>query len=428
MQNQQDLEATNQKTALPVAEKELQVVEIQTDAGPVRLTPSIVRKYLAVGQASNIKDSEITLFMAMCKFNQLNPFLREAWLIKYGDTTQMVVSKEAFVKRAEDSPDLLDWQAGIIVWDKEEKRFYDTSGLIPPSTELIGAWCKVSRKTRPEFRLEVNLDEYLGSNQQMWGIKGKRATMIRKVAIAQALREAFPSRTKRMYIPDEMGLDPDKLPEGAIDVEQAKTETYTSPVQANSIGEAATTDPTPSGDFPRRSRRNKFMGLDKNVFPGGKLETCGAKPEQLSRVRQLVAYGEPANRSKVMSFLKLRVGYDELSYLREDEAAELIASLAAEEFLNDSDARDPSQPDDFDPPESAFQEAQEQIPMSGPAENIPEEGAPDTPEPSVICPYTKEKTFVSFCKGGCRTRQADGFCVVLGEKPPKSGFIGGGAA
>ena len=66
--------------AVAVAEKELMTVEISTEQGPVKLSPSIVRRYLVNGNGS-VTDGEVMMFMSLCKFGGLNPFLREAYLI-----------------------------------------------------------------------------------------------------------------------------------------------------------------------------------------------------------------------------------------------------------------------------------------------------------------------------------------------------------
>ena len=75
----------------------------------------------------------------------------------------------------------------------------------------------------------VSFDEYVGrkSNGEInsqW--KSKPATMIRKVALVQALREAFPDDFSGMYAGEEMGIDdtelsdiPVEAPEELIEVE-----------------------------------------------------------------------------------------------------------------------------------------------------------------------------------------------------------------
>ena len=76
-------------------------VEYEVDGQRVKLTQSIVQNYI-VGNQANITPKEFKLFAELCQARKLNPFLREAYLIKYSDkqAAQMVVSKDVVLKRA----------------------------------------------------------------------------------------------------------------------------------------------------------------------------------------------------------------------------------------------------------------------------------------------------------------------------------------
>ena len=67
----------------------------------VILSPDIIRKYLVSGNGK-VTDQEIMMFVSLCKYQKLNPFLKECYLIKYGDNfpASIVTGKEAFLKRA----------------------------------------------------------------------------------------------------------------------------------------------------------------------------------------------------------------------------------------------------------------------------------------------------------------------------------------
>ena len=66
---------------------------------------------------------------------------------------------------------------------------------------LLGGWCDIYRKDRKyPISAKVNLDEY-NKGQSTWRAMPK--TMIRKVAIVQAFREAFPGRLQSMYTEEE---------------------------------------------------------------------------------------------------------------------------------------------------------------------------------------------------------------------------------
>ena len=90
-------------------------VEFEVNGNDVKLTGNTVAKYLTRGNG-NVSEQEVVMFINLCKFQKLNPFLNEAYLIKFGNQpAQIIVSKEAFMKRAESHPQYDGMEAGIIV-------------------------------------------------------------------------------------------------------------------------------------------------------------------------------------------------------------------------------------------------------------------------------------------------------------------------
>jgi len=80
---------------------ENKMIEYKSMTGQsIALSPMIVKQYLVNGDEGKITDQEIQMFLELCKYQQLNPFLREAYLIKYGNApATMVTGKETFLKR-----------------------------------------------------------------------------------------------------------------------------------------------------------------------------------------------------------------------------------------------------------------------------------------------------------------------------------------
>ena len=191
------------------ASKENKTTLIQTDTGEIKLSSAIVKNYLVAG-GGNVSDQEVKLFIALCSAQKLNPFIKEAHLIKYGSSpATMVVSKDVYQKRADKHPEYKGKKAGIIILDANNQIQYRVGTFYIPSTEtLVGGWCEVYRKDREPERVEVSLDEYVGRKKDgtinsQWS--GKPATMIRKVAVAQCLREAFTTEFQGMYLGEEFG-------------------------------------------------------------------------------------------------------------------------------------------------------------------------------------------------------------------------------
>ena len=100
----------------PVRDK---MIEYEVGGQMVKLSPSIIKNYLVNGNG-NVSDQEVVMFLNLCKFNRLNPFLREAYLIKYGNSpATMVVGKDAITKRAMRNPNYAGQQAGVVVLQKD---------------------------------------------------------------------------------------------------------------------------------------------------------------------------------------------------------------------------------------------------------------------------------------------------------------------
>ena len=197
----------------PQEKKNAQLVSFQANGATVELSPQIVRDYLVSGDKERVSMQEIVMFINLCKFNGLNPWLREAYCIKYGnEPATMVTGKEAFEKRAENHPQHDGHRAGIIVYDEETGELtYRVGAFYIAGEKIVGGWAEVYRKDqRQSTRVEVPFDEYAGrkkdgSLNSQWS--AKPATMIRKVALVQALREAFPQTFGGMYDADEVGVD-----------------------------------------------------------------------------------------------------------------------------------------------------------------------------------------------------------------------------
>lgn len=213
------------------------VVKYATETGvEIELSPSTVRDYLVNGNGA-VTDQEVVMFIQLCRAQRLNPFLREAYLIKYGDSSPatIVTGKETFLKRADRNPQYDGFEAGVTVVTKDGDLTPREGSLVGGQTEkLVGGWARVYRKDRahPVFA-EVSFHEYEGktkSGQTSSQWAKMPGTMIRKVAICQAFREAFPEDFGGMYSPEEIShVDAGELPTQPVAQAQAPVETYPEP-------------------------------------------------------------------------------------------------------------------------------------------------------------------------------------------------------
>jgi phage recombination protein Bet len=147
--------------------------------------------------------NEVAWFIEVCKKRKLNPILKDIYLIKYDadKPASWVVGKDALIKRASNHPDFQGMDAGIVL--KRGNEIVHVEGaLYFPGDVLLGGWAKVYRKNlaRP-ISSSVAVSEY-HSKQSTWN--KMPATMTRKTALSQALREAFPEEFGGLYDASEM--------------------------------------------------------------------------------------------------------------------------------------------------------------------------------------------------------------------------------
>lgn len=205
-----------------------QEYEYETDLGSVKLTPADVKHLVASGNPNALTNAEIITFLNLCKYQKLNPLLREVYLIKWSekDRATIVVGKDVFTKRAFHNPKCIGFEAGIIVINSS-KRLEKRVGTfyMPRQEQLVGGYAKVLIHGW-DIPLEhtVEFNEY-STGKNLW--KSKPATMIRKVALVQALREAFPDDLGGLYDASEMGENgiDQPLPENVIRVESEVEDT-----------------------------------------------------------------------------------------------------------------------------------------------------------------------------------------------------------
>ncbi len=187
--------------------EEIMKVVFEVEGSEIKLTPKIVQEYLVSGDAQ-ITNSEFKMFSELCKVRKLNPFLKEAYIIKFGSKpAQLVVGKDAILKRAVKHHQFNGKQHGVIVQDAEGNIVERKGTFKLPTDVLVGGWAKVYRKDW-EYPTEVTVsfeevaqrknDGNLNTN---WANKG--ATMVEKVAVVRALRETFVEDLGGMIEEDE---------------------------------------------------------------------------------------------------------------------------------------------------------------------------------------------------------------------------------
>lgn len=182
-----------------MAKNELAKGEYLTDLQ--KLDGNILRDF--VDPQHKAAPQELQALLAIVKNRNLNPFTKEVYFIKYGSApAQIVVSKEAIMKRAEENPNFDGFEAGIVIETKDGAIERLAGTIVPKSAKLRGGWCKVYRKDR-SHAIEADADfAYYTTGKNLW--EKMPALMIRKVAIVSAFREAFSESVGGLYTADEM--------------------------------------------------------------------------------------------------------------------------------------------------------------------------------------------------------------------------------
>lgn len=202
------------------------VVKYQArDGQEVTLSFQNVKQYLVSGGGS-VTDQELMYFLGVCKSRGLNPFKKDAYLIKYGtnDPAAIVTSIDYFRSRARSQPDCIGWKKGIVV-QRADGSLRDSAGLILEGEKLIGGFFEAQPEGwKTPFRIEVNLEGYIkktrdGKTTRFWE-KDNQPTMIAKVAEGQGLRTLWPDEFQGIYEEAEIkapAIDMSKVQNGSFE-------------------------------------------------------------------------------------------------------------------------------------------------------------------------------------------------------------------
>lgn len=132
-----------------------------------------LKKYLDLTGGANIPEKVRVPFLEIASAFQLNPFKREIYLVPYGNQHNIIVGYETYLKRAERSGQLDGWECHV-----------EGEG------DSMKAIIKVYRKDRKYPVIHEVLGKEFNSGLASW--KKMPQFMLKKVAIAQAFRLAFP--------------------------------------------------------------------------------------------------------------------------------------------------------------------------------------------------------------------------------------------
>lgn len=144
--------------------------------------------------APTLTEREFLFFVQLGKSLRANPFTREIWAVKYDpkQPAQIFCGRDFYRRKAQE---ISTYDGHVVDAVYENDQFSVENGKpkhsynLKDRGKLIGAYCVVHRKDiRNPYFVYVSIDEY-DKGFSNWKIMP--ATMIKKVAEAQALRGAF---------------------------------------------------------------------------------------------------------------------------------------------------------------------------------------------------------------------------------------------
>jgi phage recombination protein Bet len=239
------------------------------------------------GVASNLSEKEKVQFMEIAVAYQLNPFKREIYCNAYGEgqyrNLSIITGYEVYLKRAERTNDLSGWHC-------------ETSGSI--ESKDLKAIITIHRNSwKHPFIHEVEYAEYVqhkkdGTVTKFWADKPK--TMIKKVAMAQGFRLAFPDELGGMpYTADELHLEP------VVEVEVIKK----TPIPVSTLGikepqRKSASEPTAEQLKAMAALKAKEYHKDEPVKEDAKVEPSASQTpsDDLKSATGLIVTHIPANR------------------------------------------------------------------------------------------------------------------------------------
>ncbi len=148
------------------------------------LTPEIVKQFIS----KTATEGEVELFVRFCTSQNLNPFRRDAYLVKHeNQPAYIVIGVDTLLRKAEMHPEFRGYQSGVIVL-KDGKPIEKEGSFHLPDETLVGGWAKFRREGWEPIKVTVNLSEY-DKKRATWNTM--KGTMIEKTAVSQGCRRGF---------------------------------------------------------------------------------------------------------------------------------------------------------------------------------------------------------------------------------------------
>lgn len=173
-----------------------------TDGLEMELTPrKVIEELVPAKDRPAMTDRNVAMIMARCAALRMNPLAGDCHIGVFKGRPTIMPSIDYYQRVAAMQEGYDGMESGVVVSDGHTME--EVCGcIVQKGWELVGGWAIAYDKGRSHpVHIVVALEEYAQDNS-MW--EAKPATMIRKVAKAQALRELYPGCFKGTYVAEEM--------------------------------------------------------------------------------------------------------------------------------------------------------------------------------------------------------------------------------
>lgn len=211
--NKQSLAVKESGTDKPVTYKDYNGQEVS-------LSRFIINRYLAPNE--EFTEEECWGLIGLSKARGLNPVAKDVYFQRYNGVPQIIVSRDYYEKRANMNPNYAGKKNGIAVINRKDEIEYREGTIMLEGESLLGGWCRVYMRNLeyPVF-VSVQFEEAAkrkkeGELQATWASMPK--TMIEKVAVVRALRQAMTEIFGGTYSAEELGFDEATLESQVTDI------------------------------------------------------------------------------------------------------------------------------------------------------------------------------------------------------------------
>ena len=213
-------------------------IEYDVYGQKVELSIALTQTYFC----KNASPAEAFVFNNWCAHVGLDPWKRECYLVKFGsEPATNIVAADVYKKRAERNVKYRGRESGVIVMTEDGEIVDRVGAFTLEGDKILGGWCRVFVKDYDvPIEARVSFREYCkmkdGKPQAQW--RERPATMIEKVAVVHALRDAFPNDLGSMYVAEEMGME-EPASNATIERPQEFTDADYTPVEEQTAEESA---------------------------------------------------------------------------------------------------------------------------------------------------------------------------------------------